>query len=85
MDTVQLGGVDHSRRKTKAELEARAKILIQERILTDGDEQADSEFSVVLRGEDSGVDLISRSVARGTFQTAFCIRAAWPDALHRTF
>ena len=65
MDTVQLGGVDHSRRKTKAELEARAKILIQERILTDGDEQADSEFSVVLRGEDSGVDLISRSVARG--------------------
>lgn len=71
MDTVQLSGVDHSRRKTKAELDARAKILIQERILTDGNEQAETEFSVILRGEDSGADLISRSVARGRSKQHF--------------
>lgn len=71
MDTVQLGGVDHSRRKTKAELDARAKMIIRERILTDGAEQAESDFSVVLRGEDSGVDLISRSVARGNSRQHF--------------
>lgn len=65
MDTVQLGGVDHSRRKTTAELDACAKLLIRERILTSGEEQAETDFSVVLRGEDSGADLISRSVARG--------------------
>lgn len=71
MDTVQLGGVDHSRRKTRAELEARAKILIRERIMTDGDETAETDFSVVLRGEDSGADLISRSVARGNSKQHF--------------
>lgn len=71
MDTVQLRGVDHSRRKTKAELEARAKIMIRERIMTDGEETAETDFSVILRGEDSGADLISRSVARGNSRQHF--------------
>ncbi len=65
MDTTQLGGVDRTRRVTKGRLAARAKLVIRERLMTDGDEQAKTDFEVELNGEDSGVDLISRSVAKG--------------------
>ena len=65
IDTLQIGGVDYSNRKTRATLAAKAKLLIRERIMTDRNEQAITDFEVTLEGEDSGVDLISRSVAKG--------------------
>ena len=65
MDTVQLGGVDKSLRKTSAKLGARAKLIVRERIMTDGKEYAKTDFDVSMDGEDSSVDLISRSVAKG--------------------
>ena len=65
MDTVQLGGVDSTVRKTAAVLAARAKLTIHESILTDGEETAKTEFRVSMDGEDCGADLISRSVAKG--------------------
>lgn len=65
MDTIQLRGVDTTDRKTKAVLGKNAKLVIKERILTDGDEKAKTDFVVYLEGEDSGVDLVSRSVAKG--------------------
>ena len=65
MDSTQLRGVDRTLRKTSGELAAGAKLYIRERIFTDGDQQADTEFSVRLNGEGSGADIISRSVARG--------------------
>lgn len=71
MDTVQLGGVDKTLRTTNATLEARARLLIRERILTEGSQQAKTDFVVELNGEDAGVDLISRSVARGTSHQAY--------------
>lgn len=65
MDTLQIGGVDQSDRKTTASLKDRARLIIRERIMTDGKEQAKSDFNVSMDGEDSGVDLVSRSVAKG--------------------
>lgn len=65
MDTTQLGGVDQSIRKTRAKLDAGARLIIRERLLTDFDEHASTDFEVSLDGEDSGADIISRSVARG--------------------
>ena len=65
MDTIQIGGVDLTKRSTKAVLGARAKLIIHERIMTDGEEQASTDFEVEMQGEDSGVDLVSRSVAKG--------------------
>lgn len=65
MDTIQLGGVDRTVRKTTGKLEKGARLLIHERIMTDGDETAKTEFEVELDGENSGVDLVSRSVAKG--------------------
>ena len=66
MDTLQLGGVDRTLRKTRATLGARAKLTIHESILTDGKDSAQTDFEVSMDGEDSAVDLISRSVAKGT-------------------
>lgn len=71
MDTVQLGGVDRTIRKTTAVLAARARLVVRERLLTDGDETARTDFQVTLEGEDSGADLVSRSVARGRSHQEF--------------
>ncbi|MGN1119184.1 MAG: SufB/SufD family protein [Oscillospiraceae bacterium] len=71
MDTIQLGGVDRSTRSTSAVLEKGAKIIVRERIMTDGEEEAITKFKVELNGEDSGADLVSRSVARGNSHQAF--------------
>ncbi len=64
MDTIQLGGVDDTKRVTKAVLGEGARLVIHERILTDGEERANTDFEVSMDGEDSAVDLISRSVAK---------------------
>ena len=65
MDTSQIGGVDVTDRSTKAEVEAGGKLLVRERLLTEGEQKADTDFVVRLKGEDSSADIISRSVARG--------------------
>lgn len=71
MDTVQIRGVDSSVRKTTGSLAARAKLVVRERIMTDEDEKAETDFEVTLDGEDAGVDLVSRSVARGNSYQMF--------------
>ncbi len=71
MDTVQLGGVDSTVRKTTAKLAARAKLVVRERLMTDGEDRAETDFSVEMNGEDSAVDLVSRSVARGNSYQEF--------------
>ena len=65
MDTVQLGGVDNTVRRTNAVLAAGARLVVRERLMTDGYETAKTDFNVRLEGEDAGADLVSRSVARG--------------------
>ena len=70
MNTVQISGVDSSMRKTSGKLADRARLVIHESIMTDGEERAETDFDVEMNGEDSAVDLISRSVARdNSYQT----------------
>lgn len=64
METVQLGGVTSSVRKTKARLAAGAKLTVSERILTSESQSAVTDFDVELVGEGCSVDVVSRSVAR---------------------
>ncbi len=71
IDTLQLGGVTRSTRNTTAKMEARAKLVIRERIMTNGTEYAKSDFDVSMDGEDSAIDLVSRSVAKGESQQDF--------------
>lgn len=74
LDTLQISGVDYSNRKTRAKLAAKAKMLVRERIMTDRDEEALTDFEVELNGEDSGVDIISRSVAKGNSYQGYSSR-----------
>ncbi len=43
----------------------RARLVIREKMMTHGEQCAETNFEVDLNGEDSGADLISRSVAKG--------------------
>lgn len=74
MDTVQLSGVDTTDRKTTATLAKDAKIVVRERLMTDGDEYAKTDFDVILEGENSGADVVSRSVARGNSKQEYYSR-----------
>ena len=64
MEMVQIKGVDSTERDTKAELAAGAKLVVRERLMTHGDQNAVSGYSVSLNGEGSSADVISRSVAK---------------------
>jgi len=82
MDTSQLGGVSFSERETSATLKARAKLIIRERMLTEGNQEVKSVFNVVLEGEDSGCDLVSRSVARDHSRQHFFSRIVGEARCH---
>lgn len=71
MDTVQISGVDSTMRRTNALLKDRARLVVRERLLTNGTEWARSDFDVTLEGEDSSADIVSRSVARGKSRQEF--------------
>ena len=71
MDTVQIKGVDSTDRKTEAVLKAGAKLVVMERLMTHGTQSAVSEFKVDLEGEDSGANIVSRSVARDESSQVF--------------
>ena len=64
METVQIRGVDSTRRSTEAKLGDGAKLIITERLMTHGSQRAESYFTVTLDGKDSSANLISRSVAK---------------------
>ena len=64
MNTTQIGGVDSTVRKTTAVLGRGAKMVVKEKLLTEGVQTAESDFVITLSGEDSGAHLISRSVAK---------------------
>lgn len=64
MEMVQIRGVDSTVRTTTADLDAGAKLVIRERLLTHGTQTAKSEYVVNLNGEDSSANVVSRSVAK---------------------
>lgn len=64
MEMVQIRGVDDTNRTTTAELSAGAKLVVRERLMTHGEQQALSTYVVSLNGEGASADVVSRSVAR---------------------
>ena len=65
METTQIGGVDDTLRKTTAKLAEGAKLIIREALLTEGDQHAETDFTVTLDGAGSSADVVSRTVAKG--------------------
>lgn len=64
MELVQIKGVDSTIRTTVAELAAGARLVVRERLLTHGSQQAVSDYVVRLNGADASADVVSRSVAK---------------------
>lgn len=64
MEMVQIKGVDSTERTTIAELKGDAKLIVRERLMTHGEQQAGSIYKVSLLGDGSSADVVSRSVAR---------------------
>lgn len=71
METVQIKGVDSTKRTTTARLADNARLVITERLMTHGQQYAESSFRVDLNGADSSANLISRAVARDDSQQLF--------------
>ncbi len=71
METVQIRGVSHTERKTSAVLKAGASIDVREKIMTDGEQYAETVFEVALCGEDSSANVVSRSVAKDESEQEF--------------
>lgn len=71
MDMSQIKGVDSTMRKTEANLGPKAKLVINEKLMTHGKQKAYSDVTVNLNGEDSVVQIISRSVGKDTSVQVF--------------
>lgn len=64
MDTAQIKGVDSTIRKTECTLAQGAKLMMSERLMTHGTQSAHSDVTVHLNGEDSVLQIVSRSVGK---------------------
>lgn len=64
MEMVQIKGVDSTVRSTAAKLDAGAKLVVRERLMTHGEQHAESSYIIELNGDDSSADVVSRSVAK---------------------
>ncbi len=71
MEMVQIKGVDSTKRGTTADLAAGAKLVVKERLMTHGNQYAESGFTVNLNGEESSANVISRSVAKDDSEQLF--------------
>jgi Fe-S cluster assembly scaffold protein SufB len=64
MEMEQIKGMDSTERTTLAELKADARLVVKERLMTHGSQNAVSTYRVNLNGAGATADVVSRSVAR---------------------
>ncbi len=74
MEMEQIKGVDSTERTTLAELKAGAKLVVKERLMTHGSQNAVSSYQVNLNGAGATADVVSRSVARDDSTQTFNAR-----------
>ena len=75
MDTVQIRGIDSTKRYTKIVCGKDAEGVVTERLLTHGSQKARSNMTVNLNGKNSSAQIVSRSVARDHSEQVFYPRA----------
>lgn len=71
MDTVQIRGIDSTKRFTKFVCEAGSEVVVTERLLTHGRQIAESNMEIELNGDDARGRVISRSVAQDESEQVF--------------
>lgn len=75
MESVQIKGVDSTKRDTVAKLKAGARLVVLEKLMTHGNQIAHSDMVIELNGEDASSQIISRSVAKDNSEQVFYPRA----------
>ncbi len=71
MEMVQIKGVDSTVRTTHADLAAGASLVVRERLMTHGEQRAESVYVTELNGDGSRADVVSRSVAKDSSYQKF--------------
>ncbi|MBR6792985.1 MAG: SufD family Fe-S cluster assembly protein [Clostridia bacterium] len=71
METVQIKGVDSTKRVTTAKLGDGATLIVHEKIMTHGEQLAETDFTIDLNGEGCHTNVVSRSVAKGNSKQIF--------------
>lgn len=74
METTQISGINDTLRKTSAVLAEGASLVVHEKIMTTGDQHAETDFTADLNGEGSSCNIISRSVAKDESRQNFTSR-----------
>lgn len=82
MEMVQIKGVDDTNRTTKAVLKSGAKLVVKERLMTHGKQNAVSTYTVELNGDGSSADVVSRAVARDESYQKFDAKIVGNAACH---
>lgn len=71
LDTVQIKGVDSTKRETEVEMGEGAKLFVVEKLMTHDKQSAVSNMDIFLNGSGSSAQITSRSVARGESSQIF--------------
>lgn len=82
LETTQIEGVDSTKRQTEIVLGAGAKLFVTEKLMTHDKQTAISDVDVVLNGDDSSAQIISRSVAKDESKQHFHPRAIGNAGCH---
>jgi Fe-S cluster assembly scaffold protein SufB len=71
MELVQISGVDEANRLNEALLGPGSSLIIMERVMTEGEQKAISRNEIILEGENSSSNMVSRSVIKGNSRQNF--------------
>ena len=82
METVQIEGVDSTKRDTEIFIGENCKLFVTEKLMTHDRQMAVSDIDVILQGADSSAQIISRSVAKGTSKQTFHPKAVGEALCH---
>lgn len=64
MEMTQISGIDDTLRKTTATLDAGSSLVVHEKVMTTGEQNATSDFTADLNGEGCSCNIVSRTVAK---------------------
>lgn len=82
LDTAQIKGVDSTVRKTYVEAAEGARLIVTEKLMTHGSQTAVSDMDVLLNGNGSSAQIVSRSVAKGESVQTFHPKAVGNAGCH---
>lgn len=71
---MQIKGVDSTIRTTNVEMDADSKLFVLERLMTDGEQKAESDIEVCMNGAGSSAQIISVLLEKETLPRFFILR-----------